>query len=627
MRTLLPPPPPSSPDYDQALASLAARILYPNPLPTTTTGLPLYVLSAAAFPSTTSVDYDALVPYVLARLPDQDSLISGLEYEILFFAHPGEDGKKKRPGWQWHVQTYQLLSRVLRKRLKRLWIVGAEKWIRVLVEGVMVIGGGKGRKKVVFVRGMRELVDWGVSLEELCVPPHVWEVERKQRRRSLNENGNGRRRCFGVGEPLPYGESGEVRLPRVLRETTAFLLMDECVKTKGVFRINAKAIDVEVLKELYERGQNFVVWQEKNTVLSFPHWKNGIGNVSLDELEEKDGFDVHAAAGLIKLWYKELREPLCPLSCYQAMGKFYGTQSVELEPWQLADLLKADAEWTFLSVTARQILRLHLLPLLSRVTTFGDWNQMSAYSLAVCFAPAFLKGPDIEEDMRMIGVVQKLLEAMVKNWETHLAPALGLNNAAFDEALRLPESVADREDVCEKDDQITSWLEAQTNGIALIDNDGITACSPDNDGEDNMGPPPLPPRPRTFSDSRSEESRPALPPRLRSSTIAEFPSSDATSSPLSSPKDGSDSSVKRKPAPEVQPLPRYSMVIGPPSAQQLPATLEHIPFYNSVEIPEDFDGLVPDALLPDYETITESSGRGVIPRKPVPEKSSARKEP
>ncbi|KAI4142584.1 MAG: hypothetical protein L6R39_004882, partial [Caloplaca ligustica] len=104
MRTLLPPPPASSPDYSYPLASLAARILYVNPLPSTTSNLPLYILSAAALPSARTISFDDLLPYILARLPSTDDLISGLEYEIIFFAHQEE--KKKLPGWQWLVQTY-----------------------------------------------------------------------------------------------------------------------------------------------------------------------------------------------------------------------------------------------------------------------------------------------------------------------------------------------------------------------------------------------------------------------------------------------------------------------------------------------------------------------------------------
>ncbi|KAL9607295.1 MAG: hypothetical protein Q9204_009347, partial [Flavoplaca sp. TL-2023a] len=370
---------------------------------------------------------------------------------------------------------------------------------------------------------------------------------------------------------------------------------------------------------------------ERDAVLCFPCWREGTGDVGMDELKEKDGFDVHAAAGLIKLWYMELREPIFPQSCYQALGKFYGDANLQLEPQQLVEMLRPDAEWTILSTTARRILRMHLLPLLSRVTEMEEWNHMKAYGLAVCFAPALLRGPDIEEDMKMMGIIRRLLDAMISNWKEHLAPAFKTDHQSFEAELRLPEVLADREDPLEEGDDTTSPSEAQMSGITLIDNDGsVSDNTPQedvSDEEDEAPPlperptplPPLPPRPRTFLDS-IQDGRPSLPPRIRSSTIADIritpTNNDITSNPTLI---GPDNPVKRKPAPTVQPLPRYSMVVGP-SSQQPPPTMEHIPFYNSVENTgeelQDRDGL--DSELPEYEAMPESTTRTAIPRKPVP---------
>ncbi|KAL9605011.1 MAG: hypothetical protein Q9219_000199 [cf. Caloplaca sp. 3 TL-2023] len=630
MRTLLPPPPPSSPHYSPSLATLASKILYRNPLPSSTSNLPLYILNAVAFPSTRSTSYDDLTPYILARLPHEDDLIAGLQYEIIFFANTSEDdkgkGKKKMPGWQWLVQTYGLLSRVLRKRLRRLWIVDAERWVRVFVEGLLVMTSGKGRRKVVFVRGVRRLGEYGIDVKEVCVPVHVWTAESRRGKKQTggNKQAEGGKRAFGVKEPLPKAENGEDgRFPRVLREATSFLLMEDCIKSEGIFRVNAKAVMLEALKEMYKSGQQFVIWKERDTVLCFPFWKEGHGNVGVEELAEKDGFDVYTAAGLIKLWYGELREPIFPQSCYQALEKFYGNAKEQLEPQQLIEMLRSNAEWTVLNRTARRILRTHLLPLLSRVTEFADWNKMTASSLAVCFAPALLRGLDIEEDLRMVAIVRRLLEAMLAKWKSHLAPAFGADHAEFEDRLRLPEANADREDPLEEGDDTTSSREAQMSGITLIDNDGSTSETQreeddidddDNDNDtddDDNEPPPLPPRPRTFS--AVQEHRPPLPPRNRSSTVADLPSSSSKSSPAS----GSEGQVRRKPAPVVLPLPRYSMVVG--SSSRCPGTLEHMPFYNTVEQPiEEPEDPDVDPELPGYG---ETPSRRAIPRKPVPKAS------
>lgn len=111
------------------------------------------MLNAAALPDAKEVDYDALLPYVLARLPDEEELIGGHGYEIVFFAGGKSNGagttKKNRPGWGWFLQAYHLLTRATRKRLQKLYIVHEKKWIRLLFGMFSTIVSPKFNKKVV----------------------------------------------------------------------------------------------------------------------------------------------------------------------------------------------------------------------------------------------------------------------------------------------------------------------------------------------------------------------------------------------------------------------------------------------------------------------------------------------
>ena len=145
------PPPRDSSDYSIPLANLAARILYRSPLPSPN-DLPVYVLNSYAFPDARVRDYDALLPYVLARLPDDEELIGGQRYEVVFFAGGGGANevvpKKSRPGWGWCFQAYHTLTRATRKRLLKLYIVHAQNWIRVLVETFATVVSPKFKKKI-----------------------------------------------------------------------------------------------------------------------------------------------------------------------------------------------------------------------------------------------------------------------------------------------------------------------------------------------------------------------------------------------------------------------------------------------------------------------------------------------
>jgi Rho GTPase-activating protein 1 len=146
------PPPLASEDYSPALAKAATSILYRSPIPSKS-GHTIYILNVAALPDTHEVDYDSLLPYVLSRLPGEEDLIKGVKYEIVLFAGAGPEsatgGKKNQPGWGWFVQAYHVLSRAMRKRIQRLYIVHEKTWVRVLAEMFSTVVSHKFRRKVV----------------------------------------------------------------------------------------------------------------------------------------------------------------------------------------------------------------------------------------------------------------------------------------------------------------------------------------------------------------------------------------------------------------------------------------------------------------------------------------------
>jgi Rho GTPase-activating protein 1 len=128
------PPPRQSSNYNTDMAKAATSILYQSPIPSRE-GRPVFVLNAAAMPDTHETDFDSLLPYVLARLPEEDDLLKGYEYE-------------HRRGWGWFLQAYHVLSRAMRKRLQKLYIVHEKAWVRILTEIFSTIVSPKFRRKI-----------------------------------------------------------------------------------------------------------------------------------------------------------------------------------------------------------------------------------------------------------------------------------------------------------------------------------------------------------------------------------------------------------------------------------------------------------------------------------------------
>ena len=213
----------------------------------------------------------------------------------------------------------------------------------------------------------------------------------------------------------------------------------------------------------------------------------------------------------------------------------------------------------------------------------------ASYNLAVCFAPIMLCGPDPVYDFKISCIVRRLLEAMIIRWKASLAPALGIQDWAFEDLIRIPEAIGDREDPLEECGVVRQSAEAQDNGILLLeDND-------EDSGEEVEVKPQLPPRPR-------QSSRRASPPDELNS-------------------------VRRKPAPPVTTLPRYSTLTSP----TFTSPGDHV---NNFHIEDDLDDLddrhnqhesFGDFDPPAYHTLPShpkssppTSPAHIVPRKPLP---------
>ncbi|KAI9829077.1 MAG: hypothetical protein M1832_000100 [Thelocarpon impressellum] len=528
------PPPHTSGDYSPTLAGLAAHILYCSPL-LSQRQLPIFILNAAAFPDANEVDFDGLLPYVLARLPGEEELIGGKGYEVIFFAGAGVDGagtvKKGRPGWGWFVQAYKVLTRATRKRLQALYIVHERSWVRILVEMLSTIVSPKSRKKILHCSTLTALA-FHVPIEDLLIPPSAYLQDRRLVPEIHAPYATGQR-AFGAVPALP---GSPWRLPRVLRETTTFILMGDNIKIEGIFRIPPLSTLLDALREAYDRGQKFILWKEGDVVL--PQRRHG-GEHPLGlshEGDHDDGYGVYLAAGLIKLWYSKLREPIFPPSTYKQF-RTDGKDHLGLE--RLVDLLSVESRWSLLPLTSRTILTRHLLPLLAMVAEKREHNRMNASNLATCIAPSLVRGPDPMEDVKMTAAVAKIMEAAVQRWDGELRQACRVEADAFQAALEHPPRDEDYEDPL-PDGRRNAAIPGPSDQFEQADSLFVGIATQGNEGSGRESEkPPLPPRP---------------PPAPISSAV---PAAAAGVAALGIPMPGP---VRRKPAPVLAPPPRYSVI-------------------------------------------------------------------
>ncbi|KAF1839199.1 hypothetical protein BDW02DRAFT_593960 [Decorospora gaudefroyi] len=558
------PPPRQSSDYSVDLAKSAASVLYRSPLPSDE-GRPVYILNAAALPDSHEADYDTLLPYVLARLPEEDDLLKGFEYEVVFFAGDGDGSatsKKHRPGWGWFLQAYHVLSRAMRKRLQKLYIVHEKAWVRILTEIFSTIVSPKFRRKIYHLSNLTQLAR-EIQIENLLIPPSTYLADRRVSETISSYNASGRR-AFGARNPFPTSSNGRTRFPRVLRETTSFVLMEENITSEGLFRVPPHARLRDALKEAYNRGQKYIIWKDNEATLPippYPHAENQ--DEILADVVPTDAYSVFMAAAIIKAWYSSLRQPIFPTDSYRDLRRLYGDSQEVLELEKLTDLFSPNSEWSLLPGISREILCRHLLPLTSAIAARQEQNKMTAENLSVCFAPGLLCGPDQLEDAKMSSIIRRIFTRAIDMWTEGLREACGQTAEAFYEQLKLPKDESDWEDPAEgkRDSMGTAGsLEDQMSGITLQDNEKMPIYQEPHPVQGEAVPPPLPPRSRAASAKSSADSvqrKPApplaVPPRY--STIISDAPEDMAESPITyaattdgfAPRRNDESSVGKGP--------------------------------------------------------------------------------
>ena len=269
------------------------------------------------------------------------------------------------------------------------------------------------------------------------------------------------------------------------------------------------------------------------------------------------------------MWYSQLREPIFPQTAYQFLERSFGDTERPIEVSTILDLIGERSDWSPLNSASRKILAIHLLPLLAAVTEARDWNHMDPHNLAVCFAPSLMSGTDPIEEAKMIPIISRILRFAIENWNRGLSASCGIEKWKFEESLRVPEAIEDREDALDVSNSTIVMPGAQVEGIALLDNE---------------------------VDEDTEEDRPPLPPRV--TTAIGNTDTFNSSSPL-----------RRKPAPSVQAPPRYSTLI-----HQSPGGLDDLPLYEqSVQ-----DVQPPGEALSQTIVLQRPQSSNIVPRKPIP---------
>ncbi|KYQ47832.1 SLIT-ROBO Rho GTPase-activating protein 1 [Trachymyrmex zeteki] len=211
--------------------------------------------------------------------------------------------------------------------------------------------------------------------------PSISTTKQKQARRKRigRLQMNGQPKLFG-GSLEEYLESTNQEIP---------LIMKSCIRVinlyglhhQGIFRVSGSQVEINNFREWFERGEDPLA-------------------------DVTDASDINSVAGVLKLYLRELREPLFPIIYFEHLMEL-----AQLESKQ--DFVNKMKEMVASLPRPVVIVMRYLFAFLNHLSEFSDENMMDPYNLAICFGPTLVPVPEDKDQVQYQNQVNELIKNII----------------------------------------------------------------------------------------------------------------------------------------------------------------------------------------------------------------------
>uniref|UniRef100_UPI00358E0B77 SLIT-ROBO Rho GTPase-activating protein 1-like isoform X2 n=1 Tax=Myxine glutinosa TaxID=7769 RepID=UPI00358E0B77 len=167
------------------------------------------------------------------------------------------------------------------------------------------------------------------------------------------------------------------------------LVVESCIRYinlhglqhQGIFRVSGSQVDMNEIRQAFERGEDPLA-----------------GDAEMH--------DINSVAGVLKLYFRELEQPLVPLEAF-----FNLVSAVQLEDPgdRAAAMCKSLCS---ISPSVLVVMRF-LFAFLNHLSQFSDENMMGAYNLAICFGPTLMPAPDDQDQVSIQAQVSEVIKSLI----------------------------------------------------------------------------------------------------------------------------------------------------------------------------------------------------------------------
>ncbi|XP_014277540.1 SLIT-ROBO Rho GTPase-activating protein 1 isoform X1 [Halyomorpha halys] len=200
-----------------------------------------------------------------------------------------------------------------------------------------------------------------------------------------------RRKCIGrlniTTQPKLFGgslgeyiDSTNQDIPLIIRSCIRIINLYG-LHHQGIFRVSGSQVEINNFRDAFEKGE--------------------------DPLADiTDASDMNSVAGVLKLYLRELREPLFPIIYFEQFMDLAQLESKHDFVIKMKDLIQS------LPRSVIIVMR-YLFAFLNHLSEFSDENMMDPYNLAICFGPTLVPVPEEKDQVQYQNQVNELIKNII----------------------------------------------------------------------------------------------------------------------------------------------------------------------------------------------------------------------
>ncbi|XP_068170275.1 SLIT-ROBO Rho GTPase-activating protein 1 isoform X4 [Antennarius striatus] len=198
-----------------------------------------------------------------------------------------------------------------------------------------------------------------------------------------------------------HQDSGQA-IPRVVESCIRFINLYG-LQHQGIFRISGSQLEVNDIKNSFERGNDPLTDDENN-------------------------HDINSVAGVLKLYFRGLENPLFPKERFNELLACIRIDNLYERALYIRKILLTIPRSVL-------IVMRYLFAFLNHLSQYSDENMMDPYNLAICFGPTLMPTPDCQDQVSCQAHVNEIIKTIIIHHETIFPDAKELDGPIYEKCM------------------------------------------------------------------------------------------------------------------------------------------------------------------------------------------------